>query len=109
MLIFTKIAALLLLFYLIEANKTEHLETSLNQMKEEFNYRLNNAIKIQELYEKRIEEMMKQFAGINDKLYDMNSKMCQTANTASNRTNRSLKLIENDIDNEIDSSELGKI
>jgi hypothetical protein len=58
MLIFTKIAALLLLFYLIEANKTfktGHLETSLNQMKEEFNYRFNNAIKIQELYEKRIE------------------------------------------------------
>jgi hypothetical protein len=53
--------------------------------------------------------MMKQFADINEKLHHMNSKMCDTANTASNRTNRSLKLIENDIDNEIDSSELGKI
>jgi hypothetical protein len=57
----TKISFILLLICTIEANKTiELLEKLINQQKEEFDYKLNIAIKVQEIYESRIEEIMKQ-------------------------------------------------
>jgi hypothetical protein len=49
---------------LIEANKTQIWENSLNQLKDEFNYRFNTSIKIHDVYEKRMDEIMKQFSGI---------------------------------------------
>jgi hypothetical protein len=77
---FTIFAIILLILYPSQANNTELWETVINNLKEEFNYRLNNAIKIQEIYERRIDEMVKQFSGFNDKLYDINNKVCHSGN-----------------------------
>jgi hypothetical protein len=74
---FTKISIILLLICSIEANKTiELLEKLINQQKEEFDYRLNNVIKVQEIYERRIEELMKQTSDFNEKRNDINSRSC---------------------------------
>jgi peptidoglycan hydrolase CwlO-like protein len=80
---FTIFAIILLILYSSQANKTELWETAINDLKEEFNYRLNNAIKIQEIYERRVEEMVKQFSGFNDKLYDINNKVCHSGSVNS--------------------------
>ncbi len=50
----TKILKIIILYiclHLIEANKTEIWKNSLNQLKDEFNYRLNTSIKINDVYE----------------------------------------------------------
>jgi hypothetical protein len=58
----TKILKIIILFICLHL--TESWENSLNQLKDEFNYRLNTSIKIHDVYEKRMEEMMKLFTGI---------------------------------------------
>ncbi len=45
----TKIHIILLLICLIEANKTEYFEKLINDLKEEFDYKLNNVVKVQEI------------------------------------------------------------
>jgi peptidoglycan hydrolase CwlO-like protein len=95
----TKISIILLLICSIEANKTiELLEKLINQLKEEFDYRLNNAVKVQEIYEKRVEEMAKQISGFNEKLYDINSRSCYSKEIRSDRINKTIDETENEIE-----------
>jgi len=68
----------LILIYWIKAQKIEQCETSIDDQNEEINSRLNNAIKLQDFYERRIGVMFKLFSGIIDKLYDINEKTCLT-------------------------------
>ncbi len=94
----TKISFILLLICSIKANKTiELLEKLINQQKEEFDYKLNNAIKVQEIYERRIEEIMKQISGFNEKLYDINSRSCYSKEIRSERINKRVDEIGNEI------------
>jgi hypothetical protein len=94
----TKISFILLLICSIKANKTiELLEKLINQQKEEFDYKLNNAIKVQEIYERRIEEIMKQISGFSEKLYDMNSRTCYSKEIRSERGNKRVDEIGNEI------------
>jgi len=95
---FTIFAIILFLLYSSQANKTELWEFTINNLKEEFNYRLNNAIKIQEIYERRIEEMVKQFSGFNDKLYDINNKVCHTGSVNSVINNEPPKKLNYKVD-----------
>jgi peptidoglycan hydrolase CwlO-like protein len=99
----TKISIILLLICSIEANNTlKLLEKLINQQKEEFDNRLNNAIKVQEIYEKRIEEMAKQISGFNEKLYEINSRSCFSKEIRCQRINKTIEETEN----EINTSEL---
>jgi hypothetical protein len=74
MLFLRKFAIFLFLFYWIKANKTELCETPIVQLSEDFDRRLNNAIKIQDFYEKIIDQIIKTYSSINDKLLDMIKK-----------------------------------
>jgi hypothetical protein len=56
---------MLILVYLFEANKIEQCETSIDDQNDEISLRLNNAIKLQDIYEKRFDEMVKLFSEIN--------------------------------------------
>ncbi len=75
----------LILIYWIKAQKIEQCETSIDDQNKEINSRLNNAIKLQDIYERRIDEMVKLFSGIIDKLYDINKKTCLTDKIAFER------------------------
>ncbi len=55
----------LILVYLLEANKIEQCETSIDDQNDEISLRLNNTIKLQDIYEKRFDEMVKLFSEIN--------------------------------------------
>jgi hypothetical protein len=67
----------LILIYWIKAQKIEQCEASINDQNEEINSRLNNAIKLQDIYKRKIDVMLKSFSGIIDKLY-INEKTCLT-------------------------------
>ncbi len=54
---------IVLIFEFSEANKTESWEKSLSKLKDEFNYQLNTTIKIHDIFEKRIEEIVEKFTG----------------------------------------------
>jgi predicted PurR-regulated permease PerM len=65
----TKNSFILLLISSVEVNESiELLEKVIHQQKEEFDFRLNNATKMQEIYERRIDEIAKQILGFNEKL-----------------------------------------
>jgi hypothetical protein len=76
MLFLRKFAIILFLFYKVKANKTELCETPIVQLSEDLDIRLNNAIKMQNVYEKIINQVINTYSGINDKLYDMLRKTC---------------------------------
>jgi predicted adenine nucleotide alpha hydrolase (AANH) superfamily ATPase len=98
MLKLTKTSIILLLICSIEANKTiELLEKLINELKEEFDYRLNNAIKVQQIYERRVEEMAKKISGFNEKLYDINGRSCYSKKVRSQRINKTIDETENEI------------
>ncbi len=50
----------------------EALETSFNVLKDEIKYSLNTAVKVQEVYQKRIDELIEQNLDINNKMNEMN-------------------------------------
>jgi hypothetical protein len=76
MLFLRKFAIILFIFYLIKVSKTKLCETPIVQLSEDLDIRLNNAIKIQNLYERVINQIINTYSGINDKLYDMLKKTC---------------------------------
>ena len=39
------------------------MEKSLNLINDEFNYKINTSIKVHDIYEKRLEDIIKQFSG----------------------------------------------
>jgi hypothetical protein len=80
MLFLRKFAIILFIFYLIKVNKTELYETPIVKSNEDLDIRLNNAIKIQNFYERIINQIINTYSGINDKLYDMIKKTCYSEN-----------------------------
>jgi hypothetical protein len=76
MLFLRKFAIILFIFYLIKVNKTKLCETPIVQLSEDLDIRLNNAIKIQNFYERIINQIINTYSVIDDKLYDMLKKTC---------------------------------
>jgi patatin-like phospholipase/acyl hydrolase len=106
MLSFIKILIIFFIFHSNRANKTELqelLKESIEDLKEEFNYRLNTAIKIKEIHEKRIEEMMKKYSDLNDKFYDINNKICYPKEFRSEKINKTDEEIENQINSFVEN------
>jgi hypothetical protein len=107
MLSFIKILLIFFIFHSNQANETELLKQSIEDLKEEFNYSLNNAIKIQEIYrnnhEKKIEEMMKKYSDLNEKFHDINYKICYPKEFRSEKINKTDEEIENQINSFVEN------
>ncbi len=107
MLSFIKILLIFFIFHSNQANKTELLKQSIEDLKEEFNYSLNNAIKIQEIYrnnhEKKIGKMMKKYSDLNEKFHDINNKICYPKEFRSEKINKTDEEIENQINSFVEN------
>jgi hypothetical protein len=60
-----KFAIILFIFYLIKVNKTKLCEKPIVQLSEDLDIRLDNAIKIQNFYERIINQIINTYSGIN--------------------------------------------
>jgi hypothetical protein len=89
---FAKILIIFLIFHSIEAITTELWEKSIQDLKKEFNLRLDI---MQEIHEREIEEMKKRISDPNEMFNQINNKLCYSKEFRSGKINGSNVELEN--------------